>query len=119
MNEESKKTELSEDALDNVAGGTNEQNMQILKALEGIDPDGVNEVYSAMSNVGGNYEKMGNIASVGVYRLVSKNLGSNVTAFSSPNDANSYLKNGRYISHNDILNEIKKKAAGAESFEIL
>ena len=41
MSEDSKKLELSEDALDNVAGGTNEQNMQILKALESLDPDGV------------------------------------------------------------------------------
>ena len=114
MSEDAKKRELNEDALDNVAGGTNEQNMQILKALEGIDPDGVNEVYNAMRNAGGSYEEMGNIAAGGVYNLVSKNLGRHITAFADSNGNNTYRKNGRIISHKDILNMINAKADGWE-----
>ena len=92
---------------------------KFLKHWKALIPTVLNEVYEAMRNTGGNYEEMGNIAAGGVYNLVSKNLGHHITAFSDSNGANTYWKVGRDISHNDLLNEIKKKAAGAEGFEIV
>jgi hypothetical protein len=118
LSEDTKKREiLSEDTLDNVAGGTNDENMQILSALEKIDPDGVQDVYNEAMNAGGDYKAISDIIAVGVVGLVRKNLGAAV--FPAYDYNNQYLVEGQNASHSQILEMINTKVAQKDGWEVI
>ena len=113
MSEETKKTELSEDALDNVAGGTFEQNMDLINAMAPIDPHAVQAILSE-ANKTGDIEQFKSVVAQGLDPLIKKHFGRELSAFPLTKMGNFYMSNGDQISHQQALNIINAKAQGWE-----
>ena len=113
MSEDTKKRALlSEDELDNVAGGTTQENMDILNALEPLDPKGVQAVYDEAYSANGDCEKIAEIVGVGAYQLLTKHFKSaGLSVFTAEDQSNHYSVNGQSVTHSDVINELNKRAA--------
>ena len=115
MSEDTKKRELlSEDALANVAGGTTDQNAELLNALMQIDPEAVAGVINNASAKARSESSANELISKGIVNILNNHF--NVVAMPSGDDKNYYLDvNGsskKSISHETVLNMINAKANG-------
>lgn len=115
MSDETKKRELlSEDALANVAGGTTEQNSELLNALMQIDPEAVADVINNASAKAWNESSANGLISEGIVKILNHHF--NVVSSPSGYAQNYYLDvNGnsrKSISHETVLNMINAKANG-------
>jgi hypothetical protein len=105
---------LSEDALANVAGGTTEQNAELLNALMQIDPKAVADVINNASAKAGSESYAHALISEGIEKILNHHF--NVVAMPSGYAQNYYWDvNGnsrKPISHETVLNMINAKANG-------
>jgi hypothetical protein len=116
LSEDTKKREiLSEDTLDNVAGGTFEQNVDLLNAMAQIDPNSVHAILRE-ANKTGDIDKYKSVVSQGLDGLIQKHFGDELRGvpLSSSKFDNYYQSNGKKISHQQALNIINAKAQGWE-----
>jgi hypothetical protein len=116
LSEDTKKREiLSEDTLDNVAGGTFEQNVDLLNAMAQIDPNSVQAILRE-ANKTGDIDKYKSVVSQGLDGLIQKHFGDELRGvpLSSSKFDNYYQSNGKKISHQQALNIINAKAQGWE-----
>ena len=118
MNEDAKKklkeklgAGVTDAELENVAGGTNEENMKLLDALEKLDPDGVKAIYDKAMNPYNTMRRVEGIVTDGVYNLIKKHFGNKIAVFNSAGSTNVYFKNNDNISHAQMIDMINKKAA--------
>ena len=98
---------VSDEQLDKVAGGTYEQNLELLSALSKVDSNRVHNIL-AKSATAGNEEDAQKIVADGTYGLLKQyfsdefNAAVTVTRFN-----NYYERNGQKISHDEVLRTIK------------
>ena len=113
MSEETKKIELSEDTLDNVAGGTFEQTRELFAAVQQLDPEAANAI---STQVNANPENAGALMAQGAQDILRKHFGNNfyVTAPERDSLNNRYVVNGQSRSHGQVLNMINAKVQGWE-----
>ena len=88
---------VSEEDLDKVAGGTSEENKELITALYKIDPQGVNALMSSLKP-GGEHEQ---IASKIGQLLIKQGISSAISA--DANSPNVYHVGGKDMSHADVL----------------
>ena len=106
MSEDAKKTELSEEALDNVAGGTTAQSVEILNVMAQFDSDGVSKVLEEAGALKGH---RGEVAiAKGTMNLLNKHFG--IQSCPIYDLKNVYVKNGQSLSHDDVMGMVKDKA---------
>jgi len=98
---------VSDEDLDNVAGGTQRENFDILNAMMAIDPNGVQAVLDYAAANAHNHPQIH--LSVALGPLVQKHLGINVVA--DPKGNNYYFMGEESLSHEQVMNMIKKKIA--------
>ncbi len=106
MSEESKKTELTEDALDNVAGGSFAQNQDILAVMGDIDPEGTKNLLKTWDQKSPNRElTLANKLS----GLLRNNLsGSGIGfALSTGNGGNMYSIGEKELTHDQFISLLK------------
>ena len=99
---------VSEEDLDKVAGGTSDENRELITALYKIDPQGVSALMSSLKP-GNEHDQ---IAS-GIGDLLQKNLGlGSGISTSRPNYYGSFFDNGTFDekSHAEVLEMIDQKA---------
>jgi hypothetical protein len=114
LSEDTKKREiLSEDTLDNVAGGTFEQNVDLLNAMAKIDPDSVHAILRE-ANETGDIKGYKSVVSKGLSDLFQKHFGNELKGVPWTRFENYYTSNGQEISHQQALNIINAKAQGWE-----
>ena len=114
MSEDTKKREvLSENALDNVAGGTFEQNVDLLNAMAQIDPNSVQAILRE-ANKTGDIDGYKSVVSQGLDGLIQKHFGNELRGVPLTKFENYYSSNGQQISHQQALNIINEKAQGWE-----
>ena len=102
---EKKGAAVSEEDLEKVAGGTQEEKWEILKAMKILDPKGVDELLSSLS-------PDGNIAKTQIDKGIDKLLRWNLGAYSklSSTDSNIYFFDHDYRDHAELLDAINKRA---------
>lgn len=114
MSEDTKKRELlSEDTLDNVAGGTFDQNVDLLNAMAQIDPNSVQAILRE-ANKTGDIDKYKTVVSRGLDGLIQKHFGEELRGVPLNSYENYYSSNGQKISHKQALDIINAKAQGWE-----
>ena len=115
MNEETKKTlePMSNDELDNVAGGSTTENAEILNAMMKLDPDGVVSVFDA-ANQADSPEEGEMIIARGTYNLLRKNVSDKIYGLVGSDIKNYYSHNGTKVSHKQIIDMINAKVEGWE-----
>ena len=99
---------MSDDELDNVAGGTTMQNWELVQALAYVDPEGVQNIMANFQNSGGNEKQLAS----DIMYLITKDF-PRLSAYASDNQSNyyySYLDGGKEMSHKEVLNFIKSSA---------
>ena len=98
---------MGENELDKVAGGTYEQNLELLSALSKVDSNRVHNIL-AKSATAGNEEDAQKIVADGTYGLLKQyfsdefNAAVTVTRFN-----NYYERDGQKISHDEVLSTIR------------
>lgn len=126
MSEDAKKIlnskAMSDNELDNVAGGTTAQNMAILNGIAQFDSAGVSDVLEKAGKASG-AGKPG-LAEMyigeGVMKLIRKHFGKDGVSTMPIRDLNNvYSQNGKTISHDDVMKMINKRAEEAGGFEIV
>ena len=113
MSEEPKKLELSEDDLENIAGGTTAQNLEILNAMMKVDALGVRDVLDAVNEAGA--ENADSIITQGVNGLIQKHLGNSVIFAAKSGETQNWSfsgYDGKLISHQDVLDKINALSQG-------
>ena len=114
MSEDTKKRALlSEDALDNVAGGTFEQNVDLLNAMAQIDPNAIQTILNK-ANKTGDIDEYKSVVSQGLNGLIQKHFGEELRGVPLSSFENYYRSNGQKISHKQALDIINAKAQGWE-----
>jgi hypothetical protein len=114
LSEDTKKREiLSEDTLDNVAGGTFEQNVDLLNAMAQIDPNSVHAILRE-ANKTGDIDEYKYVVAQGLDGLIQKHFGDELMGAPLTSYENYYISNGQKISHKQALDIINAKAQGWE-----
>ena len=120
LNDDSKKklkekmgAAVSDEELENVAGGTNGETVEILNALAAIDPQGVQQLKGYIADAQKNNDsfRVQNLLQYGMEGLLKKNLSdvANIGVVSSEFVDNRYSINGEPVSHEEIMNLIQYK----------
>ena len=116
MNEDAKKklneklgAAVTDEQLEKVAGGSKEENMEILTAMRKIDPQGVDDLFDRIHKKAPEGMEDKWIAG-GTTALLAKNFG---IYSATDNYANNSYDNSSYhaMSHAQVLDMINKKAA--------
>ena len=126
MSEETKKIlnskAMSDDELDNVAGGTTDQNMAILNGIMQFDSEGVSAVLekAGKASSAGKPKLAEMYIGEGVMKLIKKHFGKDGVSSMPIRDMNNvYMQNGESISHDEVMNMISQRAKNAQGFEIM
>jgi len=118
--EEKKDSVASDEELDQIAGGTIEENMDLLNAMVKLDPNGVKAVFDNAAQVsettGSNYYQLS--IAIGTQNLIKKHFGKNfdISAYDNNWDTNDYSPNGKSISHAQMLGMINDRIKDREKF---
>jgi len=101
---------VTDEQLEKVAGGTYEQNLEILVAMANIDPENVQKVFSKINAEETNPRDIGFIISQGAANLILKHFHM---AVATSNDLdNRYIdRDGSNLNQDQMLKMIKDKAA--------
>ena len=104
---------VSYEDLENVAGGTNGETVEILNALAAIDPQGVQKLAGYIAEAKKNHDsfRMQDLLQSGMERLLKENLSdvANIGVVSNEFVNNRYSINGEPVSHGEIMNLIQYK----------
>ena len=115
MSEDTKKRELlNEDALDNVAGGSNEQNYEILNAMQKIDSDAVMGItaQARQAQLSGGETAALNVIADGASSLLQKHFGNEIgyTVTQKQHSNQYYSANNERMTHKQVIDMINYKA---------
>ena len=104
---------VSDEELENVAGGSNGETVEILNALAAIDPQGVQQLKGYIADAQKNNDsfRVQNLLQYGMEGLLKKNLSdvANIGVVSEELRNNRYSINGEPVSHEEIMNLIQYK----------
>ena len=124
MNEDSKKklkeklgSLVTDEQLNKVAGGTYQENLEILSAMARLDPKGVQSVFAKV-NDRNNHDSPELTISQGAEELLDKHfpVEFGFVHLTSTKDNNLYRKSWKKLSHSEMLKMINDKADEAQGF---
>ena len=111
MSEDNKKRELSEDDLDNVAGGSFAENQELLAVMGDIDPEGVKNLLKTWDQKAPNAQGSFNDK---MQKLINDNFkgkGTNIL-LSADKVANLYTVGGKRMTHGQFIDMLKGMGSG-------
>jgi hypothetical protein len=107
LSEDTKKRAiLSEDKLDNVAGGSFMQTQELFATLQILDPDATNPIAARANQNPKNAES---IIADGVESILQKHFGEESYVTSNPTWNNGYIINGTSMSHEQVIKLINDR----------
>ncbi len=109
MSEETKKRELSEDDLDNVAGGSFEENQELLNVMMDIDPKGTENLLKTWDQKAPNAQSSFNDK---MQKLMNANFKGSQILLSSDKIENLYTVGGKRMSHGQFVDMLKSMGSG-------
>ena len=102
---------VTDEQLDKVAGGSYEQNLEILFAMASIDPDAVQKVFAKVNGDNNHHDLPEYIIKQGAEDLIRKHF--NIPNVTFTEGDNWYHMDGQNLSHAQMLKMINDKANAA------